>query len=113
MLFIYLVLFCFVSVIFNFLEKLCITKLKMCPACRDPKVSDGELVSLSLRKPPFYSGLLNVGCAGAKKSGKRKDFVKQYSVFRIKEEALETEIFSRCSNFQILTVNSLKNLNTR
>jgi hypothetical protein len=86
----------------------------MCPACRDPKVSDGELVSLSMRKPPYYSGLLYVGCAGVKKeSGKRTDFLTHYSVFRIKEETLDTEIFSRCFNFQILTANSFENVNVK
>jgi hypothetical protein len=39
----------------------------MCPDCRDPKVSDGELVKLSMRKPQFDSGLLQVGCASVKK----------------------------------------------
>ena len=51
--------------------------MKMRPDCPDPKVSDGEPVSLSMRKPRFDPGLLHVGFAGVKYD-KRADFLKQY-----------------------------------
>jgi hypothetical protein len=47
-------------------KKWCITKLKTCPDRREPKVSDSELVSLSIRKPRFDPRLLHVGFASVK-----------------------------------------------
>jgi len=51
----FLVFSLFFSAIFNFLEKLCVTKMKMFPACRDPKVSDGELVKSINAEAPIRS----------------------------------------------------------
>jgi len=51
--------------------------------------------------------LLHVGFAGVK-SSKRSEFLKQYSVFRIKEEALDTKIFPRCINSSDITANPIK-----
>ena len=78
----------------------------MSPNCRYPKVSDCELVNLSIREPRFDPGLLHFSFAGIKSSN-RSEFLKQYSVFQIKVEALDTKIFPHCFNSSDLTANSI------
>ena len=80
MLFIRLVFYFALLVLFSISwEKMCVTKLKMCPACRDPIVSDGELLSLPMWKPPIRTRVAECQMYRCKKKWKEDGFSQMIS----------------------------------